>query len=300
MKNIPFGIEIELTGITRKKATLTIAQYFGTGSEYKGGTYDAYHVPDKQGRCWKVMSDSSIYTQKKISGKMVRANNLYAVELVSPVLSYDDITMLQEVVRVLRKAGAVANDSTGIHIHVDASGFTPTSLRNLINIMTSKEDMLYSALNITAERQKYCQKMNKQMVDAINHRKPATLNELSDIWYKEQDAESDRNYHYNSSRYHILNLHSTFTKGTVEFRLFDSTTHAGKVKAYIQFVLAVAKQAQTLKYASAKKPVTDNPKYTFRCWLLRLKLIGDEFKTCRKHMLALLDGDSAWRHGKAV
>ena len=37
--------------------------------------------------------------------------------------------------------------------------------------------------------------------------------------------------HYNSSRYHGSNIHATFTKGTVEFRLFNGTLHAGEIKA---------------------------------------------------------------------
>lgn len=100
--------------------------------------------------------------------------------------------------------------------------------------------------------------------------------------------------HYNQSRYHGLNLHATFTKGTVEFRLFNSTTHAGEIKAYIQFCLAVCNQALIQKKASAKKSIIDNEKYAFRCWMLRLGLIGDEFKTCRLHLLKNLEGNSAY------
>ena len=96
--------------------------------------------------------------------------------------------------------------------------------------------------------------------------------------------------------HNMLNLHSTFTKGTVEFRLFNSTTHAGEIKAYIQFCLAVSHQALTQKKASARKTVTDNEKYAFRCWMLRLGLSGDEFKTCRLHFLKHLEGNSAWRN----
>ena len=47
--------------------------------------------------------------------------------------------------------------------------------------------------------------------------KPDTLEKMADIWY--DGYYDDRNAHYNSSRYHCLNLHSVFTKGTVEFRL---------------------------------------------------------------------------------
>jgi len=123
------------------------------------------------------------------------------------------------------------------------------------------------------------------------------IEELANVWYTSNNADYQRTAHYNQSRYHGLNLHSTFTKGTVEFRLFNGTTHAGKIKAYTQFCLAISHQALTQKKASARRTTTDNEKYAFRCWLLRLGLIGDEFKTCRLHLLANLEGNSAWRYG---
>ena len=80
--------------------------------------------------------------------------------------------------------------------------------------------------------------------------------------------------------------------------MFNGTTHAGKIKAYIQLCLAISHQAMTQSCASSKKTVTSNERFTFRTWLLRLGLIGDEFKTARTHLLANLDGDTAFRHGR--
>ena len=74
--------------------------------------------------------------------------------------------------------------------------------------------------------------------------------------------------------------------------------HAGEIRSYIVFCLAVSHQALTQKSASARRTHTDNEKYTFRCWLLRLGLIGDEFKNCRQHLMKALDGDAAFRNGR--
>ena len=102
-----------------------------------------------------------------------------------------------------------------------------------------------------------------------------------------------------------ITLHDSVNRKThLSFRAFPpldithnrSTTHAGEIKAYIQFCLAVSHQALTQKKASARRTVTDNEKYAFRCWMLRLGLSGDEFKTCRLHFLKHLEGNSAWRH----
>lgn len=296
MRTQRFGIEIELTGITREDAAKVIAEYFGTESYYIGTYYKTYGAKDRKGREWKATFDSSIVAQKKIRRQVTSAGDEYKCEIVSPILTYGDIPDLQEVIRQLRHKGAFASEKCGIHIHVDASRYTPQTLRNMVNIMASKEDILYRALQIDPARLYYCKKVNEKLIETINRKKPKTMGQLKDLWYAE-DPNGDRNKHYNSTRYHGLNLHATFTKGTVEFRLFNSTTHAGEIKAYIQFCLAVSHQALTQKSASPRRTVTDNEKYAFRCWMLRLGLIGDEFKTCRLHFLKHLEGNSAWRHG---
>lgn len=294
MRTQRFGIEIEMTGITRKKAAEAIAEYFGTESFYLGTYYKTYGAKDRQGRTWKATYDSSIIAQKKSGGRTVQAADEYKCEIVSPILTYEDMADLQEVVRRLRHSGAFVNSQCGIHIHVDAGRYTPQTLRNLVNIIASKEDILYKALRIDPARLRWCKKTNEKLIETINRRKPQTMEALKDIWYA--GSTRGRDEHYNDTRYHGLNLHSTFTKGTVEFRLFNSTTHAGEIKAYIQFCLAVSHQALTQKKASARKTVTDNEKYAFRCWMLRLGLSGDEFKTCRLHFLKHLEGNSAWRN----
>lgn len=294
MRTQRFGIEIEMTGITRKKAAEVIAEYFGTESFYIGTYYKTYGAKDRQGRTWKATFDSSIIAQKKSGGRTVRAADEYKCEVVSPILTYEDMADLQEIIRQLRHKGAFVNSQCGIHIHVDASRYTPQTLRNLVNIIASKEDILYKALRIDPARLRWCKKTNEKLIETINRKKPQTMEALKDIWYA--GSTRGRDEHYNDTRYHGLNLHSTFTKGTVEFRLFNSTTHAGEIKAYIQFCLAVSHQALTQKKASARKTVTDNEKYAFRCWMLRLGLSGDEFKTCRLHFLKHLEGNSAWRN----
>lgn len=296
MKGQAFGIEIELTGITREQAAQTIATHFGTSPIYEGGSYGKYTADDNQGRKWQVVNDASITAEKKAGGRITAASDDYKVEVVSPKCSYEDIETVQELVRKLRVAGAYANASCGIHIHVDAANHNARTLRNLVNLMASKEDLVYKALEVDAGRMaRFCKKVDSGLVEDINRAKPQTLEVLRTLWYKPYGGDGSYQ-HYHTSRYHGLNLHSVFSKGTVEFRLFNSTTHAGKIKAYIQFCLAVSHQAIAQKGASARRTATTNAKFTFRTWLLRLGLIGDEFKTARLHLLAKLEGNSAWRY----
>ena len=137
-----------------------------------------------------------------------------------------------------------------------------------------------------------CKKADTRFLDDVNRKRPHSMQELERLWY---NGPSGRSYHYNDTRYHALNLHSVFSKGTIEFRLFNSTLHAGKVKAYIQLCLAISHQALEQKRAQPTQTHSSNEKYTFRTWLLRLGMIGDEFKTARLHLLNHLEGNIAWR-----
>lgn len=114
MRDLRYGIEIEMTGLSRGKAAETLAGFFGTRAEHTGGGYDAYAVRDAQDRVWKLVSDGSIQTQKKVRGQTVAADSTYSVELVSPVCVYEDIGTIQEIVRALRRNSALVNDSCGI------------------------------------------------------------------------------------------------------------------------------------------------------------------------------------------
>lgn len=65
MREQKFGIEIEMTGITRQRAAEVMAAYFSSTASYDGGSYKEYSIRDAAGRRWKVMYDSSIEAQKK-------------------------------------------------------------------------------------------------------------------------------------------------------------------------------------------------------------------------------------------
>ncbi len=293
MKNQTFGVEIELTGITRCQAANIIATYFNTTSSHEGGSYDKYEVRDNKGRRWTAMSDGSIKTEKKGG---ISAGTEYSCEIVTPICKWEDIEDIQEIVRQLRHKGAIANSSCGIHIHIGAERHTAKTLRNLVNIMASKEDLIFKALGVSQVRaDRWCKKVEQRFVDGMNKTKPTDTASVEQIWY---GGTSQRRYHYDSSRYHALNLHSLWQGKGIEFRCFNGTTHAGKIKTYIQLCLAISNQALTQSGASAKKTITTNEKYTFRTWLLRLGMIGEEFETARKFLLENLDGDIAFKNGR--
>ena len=62
--------------------------------------------------------------------------------------------------------------------------------------------------------------MEERFLEELNRRRPTSMAAVEEIWY---NGRSRRGQHYDQSRYHCLNLHSVFQKGTVEFRLFNGT-----------------------------------------------------------------------------
>ena len=249
MKDQCFGVEVEMTGLTRGQAAQALANYFGTEPYYVGGGYDKWSVKDPDGKAWSIMSDSSIVTEMKTeSGYMHTSNIEYRVEMVTPKLTYAELPRLQECVRQVRHAGAKVNHSCGIHVHVDAANHNRQSLKNLLSIMYSKEDILFKALQVNSSRvSQYCQKVREPMLKEarkLSSDETKNLTALESIWY--EGNISDRE-HYNWTRYYALNLHSVFYRGTVEWRCFNSTLHAGKVAAYVNLCLAMSAQAFILR-----------------------------------------------------
>ena len=304
MKKQTIGIEVEMNSITRQKAARVAAEFFGTGRyEYTAGRngYETWSAWDEQGREWKMQKDVSI-----------AGPDSQKCELVTPILTYGDIETLQELIRQLRHAGAKSDASRGcgVHIHIGANGHTAQTLRNLANIMASHESLIAEALDLDHRRMsRYCRTVDPRFLEQVNKKKPTTMTQLADIWYTSHGANYGRDQHYNDSRYHMLNYHATFTKGTVEFRLFqfDAPTadrrgglHAGQLKSYIQLCLALSQMAKEVKTASPKPQQNENPKYAMRTWLLRLGFIGDEFATARDILTRRLSGDAAFRNGRAA
>ena len=304
MKKQTIGVEVEMNNIERSQAAKVAAEFFGTGrfeDTARRNGYCTWSAWDAQGREWKFQRDVSI-----------DGPDSQKCELVTPILTYADMETLQELIRRLRRAGA-KSDSTrgcGVHIHIGAKGHTPQTLRNLANIMASHESLLAEALDLDHYRmRRYCRTVDPRFLEQLNRRKPTTMADLADIWYSSQGANYGRSQHYNDSRYHMLNLHATFTKGTVEFRLFQfdapadgkrNGLHAGQLKSYIQLCLALSQMAKTVRTASPKPQQNENPKYAMRTWLLRLGFIGEEFETARDILTRRLSGDAAFRNGRAA
>lgn len=195
MRTLRFGIEIETVGQTRERVAQAIQQVVGGTIHHAGEPfcYDPWHVTDAQGRTWKVMADSSLSAAKPLQA-----------EVVSPILTYEDLAQLQEIVN-------------------------------------KQERLIEQALGISeARRARWCRGIDQGFLDKIEKQRPRNLEDMNRAWYGYHNTAPT---HYDSTRYHGVNLHNVWFRGTVEYRWFDATLHAGKIKGYIQFVLALSAKA---------------------------------------------------------
>lgn len=88
------------------------------------------------------------------------------------------------------------------------------------------------------------------------------------------------------------------TEEKISFLWFPYTADSDEIAAYTQFISRLCDMARDAKRVSSKPTETDNDKYAFRCFLLRLGFIGKEYKSARKILLRNLTGNSAFRSVK--
>ncbi|MEN6358295.1 MAG: amidoligase family protein [Armatimonadota bacterium] len=107
-RELKFGVEIETTGKSRGAVAKGIQSVVGGTIEHTGqpAAYDPHTVTDPNSRQWKVVADASLSDAPA---------NLRA-EIVTPILTYRDIPVLQDVVRAVRRTGAQATQTCGCHI----------------------------------------------------------------------------------------------------------------------------------------------------------------------------------------
>lgn len=273
--NQTFGLELEFGGISRQRAIDTVTRVLGA-SQYNFSN----EIYDSKNRKWKIVRDSSVNGQGGDSN-----------ELVTPPLKYEDIELLQEVVRALRKSGAKVDTSCGIHIHVGLEPYTAKSLKNLIKFYGKYENMFYKAVNVHDNRQNsYTKKFTEYHSELFNKANSIkTVDDIKEIWYRHHD--SDPNNHYDTSRYCGLNLHNIWYKGwysgTVEFRFFNATLHAGEIRSYVTLILAMSAKALNAKTINMREARLINDEHLFPKVLGGMGILArdPEMKNVYKHLM---------------
>lgn len=214
---------------------------------------------------YQIEADGSTLTIDR-NGKITDANgNNYEVE---EVLKATQGTISKE-----------QTEDVGFEVIVDMVGHTGTSLKNLIYMLYSKQQFIKTAFGREEDL------IKTELVEKMKERKVVEIQDFI-VALNGMNAITHRGLHFD------------FEKKQITFRFHDGDIETDKVNTYIQFVSLVNEKAKEIKCASSKVTISDNPKYTFRTWLLRLGMIGDEYKVARKVLLANLEGNIAFRDKK--
>jgi len=310
MNTLTYGVEIEYTGASRSRVRDAIATVLGSTDTWNEVSYQARCVRDSQGRTWKVVSDASVTGSGWDEGG----------ELVTPVLKGmtgegDDMATLQECIRAMRRVGARVDSSCGIHIHVGGKFFDAPAIQRLFKLYYANEELIKRMVAPNANRRSerfeptegWARPMDAgrsgEAADKIMNLRRPSHDTICAAYYSgyfqgirnESDAargtstHSPRGLnHYHDARYRAINLHSFYfeNRRTVEFRIFDASLHAGQVKSYVQFVLALSARAINAKrMRKARKEETEVTREAARLFCLHTGMQGATFATARLFMV---------------
>ncbi len=189
-------------------------------------------APD--GAIWKVEDDDSL-----------RAPENLRAELVSPILTEDDMKTLKSVVAAVAKTGARTNRYCGVHVHIGAEDSSVEDICRLIDVMIEEEPKLVKDFRCRPRRlRSFSKLMSPGFVRRFKRRRPRTRAELERLWYGRPADPKSRSDRYHRSRYRGLNLQSYFYRFTVEFRYFDSRLDPDQIEAYVRRCIDIANEAE--------------------------------------------------------
>lgn len=225
--DILFGVEIEYTGLKRLDSIRIIASALNVNGYERTFHLSGYQVIDNEGKKWVVCSDASVTASPE------------SCELVTPILSFSEIEKVITVIEALKNHGAFVDSSCGIHVHVSNEHMNEVAtIKKLLQHDYTRYDMVYLA---TRGYTKWAQPQDENFVRTVS--KMSSRSAIKQFWYDTYAPSESTSEHYNSSRYHALNLHSLYQGKGVEFRYFQSTMEADKIYAYIELSIGMLMDA---------------------------------------------------------
>ena len=240
----------------RKEIVKVLGDYFGVKPQYMGVPSCAY----------KIETASETYTIDKV-GKIT-------------TLDGSEVELERLLSGTIEEASEPKEAETAaFEVAVPMEGHTGITLRNLVNMIYSKQALIKKSLGITGNiiEAEFCKGINEAKIESIENFKGA----IEGIGVK-----------------HCSEITFDFDNTVIVYKFLEGEASPDKIEAYTQFVGLLSESAKALKYVSAKSKDTDNDKFTFRVFLIRLGMVGDEYKKVRKVLLENLEGNSAFRSGK--
>lgn len=236
-----------------------MARRFGLEVEYGGSSFDSVIAKLNEHGLSQVRTRFG-YQGHSDTDWVVKADGSVAHggELVSPPLDFDDPDQRGQVDRAfvaLREAGARTEQSAGIHVHVDVSDLTWKQVQNVVRLFVKFEDVLYRLAtsgwrSMRPRGYQFCPPLRRDRAERICNAR--SEDSMAGAWYGTTAANShyERRQHGHGSRYCGINLASYYFRGTIEFRLFNSSMNAERVQAYIAICVALVEDARRGKRRS--------------------------------------------------
>jgi len=234
-----FGIEIEfgLRGQASLQDVVTAIREAGLSTRTSMHGYTGNSMTE-----WVVKTDGSVS---------------HGGELVSPPLDFENPehrAQVDRAVAALVTAGAKTYQQAGIHVHIESGDFQAKDLSALVRVFTKFEDCIWRIASsgwqtIRSGARQYCKPLSQQQVEGLA--KARTDDQVKRAYYGQGYAYASGHGH--GSRYHGLNLHSHFYRGTVEFRVFNSSLNAARIQTYIAICMALMVDAKSGRMRSIGK-----------------------------------------------
>lgn len=231
----------------RKETVKILGEHFGVKPEYMGVPSFAYKIETPEGI---IIVDKN--------GKIKNSKGV-EVELQGLLNNFQE--------------EPIKGENIVAEVTFPMAGHTGITLRNLINMISSKQTLIKKALDIETDI------VTKEFVEGINN---VRIVGIEDFKTAVLEIGAGR----------CPGISFDFEKETLEFKFIKGFENA---EIADQFAEALNESSKKFKHSSPKERQTDNEKYTFRTWLLRLGFIGDRYKDARNQLLRNLGGNSAFR-----
>ena len=141
-----YSIEMDMTGTTRKAVAEMLSDIFENEYIFE---YNGYYVEDKINRVWSVLHSETIRAEKLNNDKIVGANHLYQMKLVTPFFYENEFEFLKSIVNELKNKDVITNDTTKLAVILDLKNIVDIEVykSNIEKIYNTKYELLQNALN---------------------------------------------------------------------------------------------------------------------------------------------------------
>lgn len=253
MTNDSLRVSIKVTGLERKQVASVIADTIGEQPKYAGAPSFNYNAGG-----WTIDKQGIVSTPEM-------------------GIKEEHVT-LRMVLDALNIAGAQSEGNLTIILPMD--GHNGNTLRNLVNLIWSKQTLIQKALV------RYEAILPASFVKAINAVPIDTLEDFVSVVNNAIEAGEITGH---------SDLDIDLVDKTISFSFFNASLDAEELHAFGVFCWQLNEQAKKQKYSSTLQKDAVNDKYAFRVWLLKLGFIGESFKAARKILLSRLTGHAAYR-----